>query len=119
MNQGYCSICSQNVKAEMTVDWIKIALNIVLCFVTAGIWLIVFILFLSSGAFTGYRCNSCGGGLLPARLSVGKVTPPNGACKACDERVEVVKSTDQSGWFRTHYVCKHCKGEVDGIRDIP
>ena len=45
MNQGYCSICSQNVKAERTVDSIKIALNIVLCFVTAGIWLIVFILF--------------------------------------------------------------------------
>ena len=154
MNQGYCGDCGQNVKAEKSVNWTLIIVNILLCVVTAGIWSIVFFILLLTGAFTSYRCNSCGGNLSSARQDVAKVTPPNGACVTCNERVELVKSTKGNSilillttprwywqllltivtfgtWlglvvlriifslFGTRYVCKHCNGKVDGIRDIP
>jgi len=154
MDQGYCGDCGQNVKAEKSVNWVLILCNIGLCVITAGIWSIVFFILLFTGAFTSYRCNPCGSNISPARKDVAKITPPNGACIACDERVELVKSTKRSSllrllttpkwywqvlltiitfgvWlgvvalriilalFGTGYVCKHCMGKVDGIRDIP
>ena len=154
MNQGYCYDCSQNVKAEKTTNWILIIANIVLCIITAGIWSIVFFIILLTGAFTNYRCNTCGGNLTPARIDLPETTPPNGACEACSKRVEVVKSTKRDSvlrllttpkwywqlvltiitfgvWlglvalrmifalFGTRYVCMHCNGKVEGIRDIP
>ena len=93
MNQGYCGDCGQNVKAEKSVNWTLIIVNILLCVVTAGIWSIVFFILLLIGAFTSYRCNSCGGNLSSARQDVAKVTPPNGACVTCNDRVELVKLT--------------------------